>query len=174
MLNEKIKKLRTDSNLTQAELAKNINITRSALSLYELGKREPDTKTLIKIANYFDVSTDYLLGNSKISMKNTEQNFISEKISKLRKESNLSVNRLANLSGLSQGFVRQIELGEKNPTVESLRLICEALNISLVDFFKDEIDESKEELIKALTYTSSFLSTSQIKVLIDVAKAMNK
>lgn len=78
MLNEKIKNLRLDANLTQAELAKNINITRSALSLYELGKRQPDAETLIKIANYFDVSTDYLLGNSKPSMKKEEQDIFNK------------------------------------------------------------------------------------------------
>lgn len=62
-----LKKLRHESNLTQSELADRLNITRSALSLYELGKRTPDFNTLIKIADNFDVSIDFLLRrNEKI------------------------------------------------------------------------------------------------------------
>lgn len=98
---------------------------------------------------------------------------ISKKITKLRTEKGITVNKLANICGLSQGFVRQIELGEKNPTVESLKLICDALNISLTDFFKDEQLDNKEELIDILNKRISSLTSSQIKALIEVAKAMN-
>lgn len=48
-----------------------------------------------------------------------------------------SVNKLANLSGISQSYLRDIELGNKNPTVEILSYICSALDISLADFFND-------------------------------------
>lgn len=48
-----------------------------------------------------------------------------------------SVNKLANLSGISQSYLRDIELGNKNPTVDTLSYICDALNISLADFFTD-------------------------------------
>ena len=98
---------------------------------------------------------------------------VAEKITKLRTEKGISVNKLANMSGLSQGFVRQIELGEKKPTVESLSLICEALNITLTDFFKKEPLDNKDYLIKTLNKNISSLTTIQIKALIEVAKAMN-
>lgn len=98
---------------------------------------------------------------------------VAEKITKLRTEKGISVNKLANMSGLSQGFVRQIELGEKKPTVESLSLICEALNITLTDFFKEEPLDNKDYLIKTLNKNISSLTTIQIKALIEVAKAMN-
>ncbi|WXR61197.1 helix-turn-helix transcriptional regulator [Peptostreptococcaceae bacterium AGR-M142] len=66
MLSEKMKLLRKELNLTQAELAERLNITRSALSLYELGKRQPDFETLNKIADFFQVTTDYLLDRTNI------------------------------------------------------------------------------------------------------------
>ena len=47
---------------------------------------------------------------------------------------NYSVNKLATLSGISQSYLRDIELGNKNPTIEILSYICEALNISLREF----------------------------------------
>ncbi|MCY9674577.1 helix-turn-helix transcriptional regulator [Bacillus safensis] len=61
MLGKRITSLRKQAGLTQEELAKKLNVTRSALSQYELGSRDPNYDLLIKIANFFDVSTDYLL-----------------------------------------------------------------------------------------------------------------
>ena len=46
-----------------------------------------------------------------------------------------SVNKLANLSGISQSYLRDVELGNKNPSVEILSYLCDALHISLADFF---------------------------------------
>lgn len=66
MLGERLALLRKEKGLTQEELAQALNITRSALSLYEIGKRDPDTETLRKIAGFFNVSVDYLLGRTDI------------------------------------------------------------------------------------------------------------
>ena len=48
---------------TQQDVADYLGITRQAYSNYEAGKREPDYETLLKIGEYFNCSTDYLLGN---------------------------------------------------------------------------------------------------------------
>ncbi|MBT2634585.1 helix-turn-helix domain-containing protein [Bacillus sp. ISL-26] len=61
MLGKRITSLRKKANLTQEQMAAKLNITRSALSQYELGSRNPDYDLLIKIADFFDVSIDYLL-----------------------------------------------------------------------------------------------------------------
>ena len=57
-----IKELRKDSNLSQTGLANIIGTTQDTISLWELGKSLPDINMLIKLAKYFNVSTDYLLG----------------------------------------------------------------------------------------------------------------
>ncbi|GCL71752.1 XRE family transcriptional regulator [Paenibacillus naphthalenovorans] len=62
MFSERLSKLREKSGLTQKELANRLGIARTTYSGYESGKREPDHQTLQKIADFFDVSTDYLLG----------------------------------------------------------------------------------------------------------------
>lgn len=54
--------LREQKGLTQDEMAKKLNISRSALSLWEIGKREPNFETLKLLADFFGVSVDYLLG----------------------------------------------------------------------------------------------------------------
>lgn len=64
---------------------------------------------------------------------------VSERIKFYREQKNLTVNKLANLSGISQSFLRDIERGTKKPTVETVSLLCEALDITLSDFFDDGI-----------------------------------
>ena len=66
MLGARLKKLRKAKKLTQQDLASKINVTHVSISGYESGRRSPDTDTLQKIADYFDVSVDYLLGRSDI------------------------------------------------------------------------------------------------------------
>ena len=62
MLN--IKKYREKMEISQAELSRRIGVSRQTFNNYELGKREADYETLIKFADYFDVSLDYLLGRT--------------------------------------------------------------------------------------------------------------
>ena len=62
ILSKRIRKLRLINNLTAREFGDIFNISYSSVSLYENGKRVPNINLIIKIANYFNVSTDYLLG----------------------------------------------------------------------------------------------------------------
>ena len=63
---DRLIKLRKELNLTQEELAKKIGYTRTAISAWEIGRNEPSNADTIKLAEYFNVSTDYLLGKSDI------------------------------------------------------------------------------------------------------------
>ncbi len=57
----RLKELRTKKNISQLKLAMDLGLNQNAVSRYENGVREADYSTLIKIADYFDVSIDYLL-----------------------------------------------------------------------------------------------------------------
>jgi transcriptional regulator with XRE-family HTH domain len=66
----RLKELRKSRGISQQRLAIELNTTQNTISRYETGEREADYATLIAIADYFDVSIDYLLGrtsNPKIS-----------------------------------------------------------------------------------------------------------
>ena len=59
---ERLKRLRQENNLTQEALAEQLKIVKSTITKYEKNTREPEFEILIKIADYFGTSTDYLLG----------------------------------------------------------------------------------------------------------------
>ncbi len=69
---KKLRSLRQEKKLSQVELSKKLNVTSQALSQYELGKRIPDAEMIIRIADFFDVSVDYLLDrtNERITVDN--------------------------------------------------------------------------------------------------------
>lgn len=90
---EKLKALRAEFGMTQAELASRLSVSKSVVSYYELGERAPSPDTLIKLADVFHVSADYLLGIEK--------------------------NKMVDVSGLSKADVRLVlsmieSLREKN------------------------------------------------------------
>ena len=62
MLNEKIKLLRNQRNITQVELARHLSVSKQAVSNWENDNIHPSIDMLVKIAGFFSVSTDYLLG----------------------------------------------------------------------------------------------------------------
>ncbi len=58
----RIRNLREDNDCTQAQMAKILNCSQQVYSNYELGQRDIPTDILIKLSEYYNVSTDYLLG----------------------------------------------------------------------------------------------------------------
>lgn len=88
MLNS-IKKLRKEAGLNQEEFAKLFNVHQTAVSQWETGKTSPDTDIIIKMAKYFKISTDDILGNTDIkkspSNMEEENNIAKEIIEGLQK-----------------------------------------------------------------------------------------
>ncbi|MFI3886740.1 helix-turn-helix domain-containing protein [Streptococcus parauberis] len=66
MLPERLKELRKNANLTQKKIAEDLNISQQAYQIWESGKRKAGQETLQMFSNYFNVSIDYLLGNTDI------------------------------------------------------------------------------------------------------------
>lgn len=64
MFAEKLKTLRGNKSLTQEEFAREINVTKGAVAMWETGKRTPDLAMIKKIAAYFDITVDELIGGS--------------------------------------------------------------------------------------------------------------
>ena len=62
----RLKKLRKERNISQLKLALDLNMNQNAVSRYENMEREADYETLVKFADYFNVSLDYLFGRTDI------------------------------------------------------------------------------------------------------------
>ena len=71
----RLKELRKATGIQQQEAAKKLGIPGSTYAGYERGEREPRIDVLIKLADYFDVSVDYLIGHEKTSNHGTGQTF---------------------------------------------------------------------------------------------------
>jgi len=65
-MQNRIKEIRQEKNLSQTDIAKALGVTRQAISLYEKGDRELKLETWQKLADYFNVSVPYLQGLDKI------------------------------------------------------------------------------------------------------------
>lgn len=65
MLGKRIAELRKSKGISQYEMAKRLGFSRGKLANYEQGSRQPDYETLQHIADFFDVTTDYLLGRTE-------------------------------------------------------------------------------------------------------------
>ena len=85
---------------------------------------------------------------------------ISKRLIEIRKKCGYTQNRLAEWAGVSQSHLRRVELGQADITVSHLELLCDAMNITLKDFFDDSTGEDE------LTVALSKLSPKQKKLLL--------
>ena len=67
MLGARIAALRRDAGWSQAELGKRLRVSASAVGMYEQGRREPGADLLVKLADQFGVTTDYLLTGQPVT-----------------------------------------------------------------------------------------------------------
>lgn len=70
----RLKEIRKRLGLKQDDVAKYLNISAATYSRYENGIHEPDIETLIKLADFFNVSIDYLLGREESAIERLEKN----------------------------------------------------------------------------------------------------
>lgn len=112
--------LRQDHKMTQKELAKALGVATSSISAYERGTRLPALDILVELANYFDVTVDYLTGQTKWNVS---------------------------LSRLSEPFAENVSLGELIQSLSALSPIQrQALSIIVKDMrFIAEIKRSRQD-----------------------------
>lgn len=79
--NEKFKNLRKSHNMKQSDIASKMNVSLSTVGMWEQGRNQPDTDTVKKLANLFDVSTDYLLDNDISEMRKNEDRELLQTVS---------------------------------------------------------------------------------------------
>lgn len=116
MLKDNLKLLRESKKLTKKEVANSTNITERAYIAYEYGERDVSTETLIKLADFYGVTTDYILGREMGEPKAIDKlagEFNMSKFEKEVLESYLSLPKdmRGNLMEFLQNFVQKVISG---------------------------------------------------------------
>ncbi|MEI4334212.1 helix-turn-helix domain-containing protein [Streptococcus suis] len=114
MFTERLKQLRKEAGLTQKEIAEQVSMSQPQYNRTENGGRAPSKETLELFAKYFNVSTDYLLGNSDI--RNPEEEIDLDDFELLYRNTS---------KGLSAEEKNQLASDLKNFLLERQRLINE-------------------------------------------------
>lgn len=97
MLGDRLKELRLNNGLKQSDLLKKFNLSSARYSQYENDKRVPDYELLIKFADFYNVSIDYLLGRTNvIKPENIDENDLLSKINTADSETKASVEQFLN------------------------------------------------------------------------------
>ena len=91
---------------------------------------------------------------------------VGNRIKQLREQNKYSQNYLADIAGISQTHLRRVELGTADITVGHLQLVCDALGISLKDFFN--VSEEQEDISSAI----SNLPPKQRNLLLEFLKSV--
>lgn len=135
----KLKILRQKNNLTQEQLANELNTryhlneSKATISQFEHNKRIPDLDRLINIADYFQVSLDYLCCDAnKINTIEEDNNIsvFSYNLKKLREKHHLTQHVLAEKLMVSNGAISKWENCQREPDLSTLKKIKEYFNIS--------------------------------------------
>lgn len=157
MLDKQLKSLREISGKSQQEVCSALNIEQSTLANYENGKRVPKIEILMKIANYYHVSMDFLLGMEK-SGGNDYSDFqlfdecfdFKERIRDLMKEQSMSEDDFMRLTGFDKLKKDSYLYGNRVPTIEDLIKIAGVLKVStdyLLDVSKRKRLSIEEEML---------------------------
>ena len=133
----RIKELRIKNNLKQTDLAKLLNISFQSYSRYENMERIIPITKLNTIANYYNVTLDYLVkltnqkSNKNIINKDINKTIIAQRIKELRTKYNLYQETLAMDIGTSKSFICEFEKEKKLLSLQYAYAICKKYNLSL-------------------------------------------
>ena len=137
-LAENIKYLREQAGMTQQEFAEKLGISRSALSLYEIGEREAELSKIIRIAELFKVSLDELILRK---LKPPVSMYISN-IKYLRKQHGLTQEYMADMFGYKdKSSWCLIEKGETQVSVELIVQLADFFNVTVDDLLRKDLSQ---------------------------------
>ena len=101
---------------------------------------------------------------------------IGERLQSLRIKKGISGNHLAKLSGISQSTVSQVEMNAKSPTIRTLGMMCDALDITIEDFFvvkEPEIPNKHKDLYKAIMALTPRQQEALIRIIKHIGSVQN-
>lgn len=142
-----LKQLRKNKGITQADLAQELGLSKSTISMYEIGAREPDFETLEAFADYFNVDMNYLTGWSDDPYDyENDPNGIFDEMPTAVREHLLEIYN-GDLKAVHKAYVAMEEDAKQESFTQRLKKLVpikEAPEITFDDFTYAFLDESKE------------------------------
>ena len=118
-IDDRIKELRTKKGFTQDILAESLMVNRSTLANWEISRAFPDVNTIVKMADLFDVSADYLLGRDDYIQRIAAQkrNLVTAQMDEVLKQSGvvLTEEEQTFLGDLLKSYIETIKNKRKRP-----------------------------------------------------------
>lgn len=133
---ERVSELIFDNQQAPREVAKEIGIGKTTVYEYLSGTKMPTLNNPIKIANYFQCSTDYLLGleNEQYELVFQEYKPFHERFQEALEYFDITRYKLEKLTGIAESALYYWAKGQRTPTIEKIILVCKKLDCR-VDFF---------------------------------------
>ncbi len=130
IISQRIKECRKKKGATQEDVAKILNVQRQIVSYYETGSRVPNIDDIITLAEYFNVTTDYLLGNSDVSTTDK------------------SLNEICALTGLSESAIKMLHSWKGRKHLEIFNYLFDTSFFSYVFlyFLKPCFEEAEKKV----------------------------
>jgi repressor LexA len=139
----KLKEIRESKGMSQKQLAIKIGVAQNSISRWESGERQPDNDTLVKIAEVFNVSIDYLLGRKKGDIP-----IIPE----------IATSLDINLASLAQNkYDKNLNIDSYSQSKESIRIpvlgkVAAGIPVEAIENYGDEWEEIPEEMAASANY----------------------
>ncbi len=146
MFNTKnIKKIRIDNNLSQEDVAKKLNVSRSSYAMWESNNNIFPIKRLIEFCNIVNCSLDYVLSLTNINteIKNDlDENKAKSRLTEFRKENKLTQEKLASILNTNKSVICNYERGRNIIATPFIYEICKKYKIS-ADYLLGRTDSPK-------------------------------
>lgn len=178
----RLRELRNKKGLTLKQLGSIIGAAESTVSLYEKGKRQPDNETLIRIADYFGVTVDYLLGSSEVPAEEPERGqgqgvsaatqsaIVIKTLARLK---GITLKQLTESAGIGRNTISRMVQGHM-PGIDVLTKIAEQLDCPVEMLLDIDVDEPTpaDRRVAEMTERMNEMSDSELEHFYAVFRAL--
>lgn len=174
-ITNRLKALREENGMNQSELGKLLNVQGAAISKYESGEVPLTGETIVSLAEYFGVTTDYLLGLTEgEDTMGTEENTneimqrVGRNIRSIREQAGLSQREFAEGFGVSAGAVGMWETGRREPDINMLIQIAHFGGTNLDDLVMKELTPPVPLYVQNMIYLRKKIGYTQSEMAMEL------
>lgn len=174
---KRLRELREAAGISQKSLAEALYVSSRRISSYESSDQEPDIDTLCKMAAFFGVSVDYLIGNTDDQKADSSRPPLNickfgERIRARRLELGVKQAALAKSVDITPSYLNLLESGNNLPSLEVALKILNALQMSADDAFMEVLISENKTEASFLQYRIMSLAPEQQKLILRMINAL--